>query len=287
MITHPHRHCHSVVKGFTLIELIIAISISVIVVGFMAMFITVPVDNYMAQSRRAELSVESDIIQRMMENDIHNAVPNSIRRVRIGAVEILEMLNAVDMAGYREQGTTSPVSANDELTFTVPDIRFTTIGRFNRSTAGSFLIVNQSQTIAGQDAYKGDRSITPLGRINSITNSAGKATVRLTSAFQFASPSPNHRVFLVDTPIAYVCDESAHTLRRYANYAIASGIAANRNSATLIGTLSQDINTCSFPFSTDPASPPSRPDLVTINIQLQRAGETQFIFSQSSVEYLP
>jgi prepilin-type N-terminal cleavage/methylation domain-containing protein len=45
--------------GFTLIELIVALTISVVVVGFIATFITVPVRAHVAQARRGELTASA------------------------------------------------------------------------------------------------------------------------------------------------------------------------------------------------------------------------------------
>jgi MSHA biogenesis protein MshO len=281
---------YSMRSGFTLIELIIAISISVIVVGFMYMFLVTPVDNYMAQSRRSELAIESDLIHRLMMNDIRNAVPNSIRRQRSGSIEIVELLNAVDMVSYRKTGTSGV--ANNELDFAAADAQFSTLGRFNNAAlpccaAGYFLIVNQSQIIAGQNAYNGDRSITSATTNVTIQRpgpTAGSDFVRLTPAFQFALPSATAHVFLSNGPVAYVCDEAAHTLQRYQTYPIASGVAANRGSASTISMVSRDINTCNFSYT---ASTATRADLVSIKIQLQRNGETQFTMLQGAAGNLP
>ena len=274
--------------GFTLVELVVAIVISAIVAVFIGIFITTPIDNYFAQSRRAELIVESDLIQRNMDHDIRNAVPNSIRRINTGSVKVLELLYAVDMARYRAENTSLPKPvAADELSFTSPDPGFSTLGQFNRSTTGNYLVINQNQ-VSGQDAYNGDKSITPYGTIIKISNPKGKGNktdnVTMMPAFQFASASPTGSVFLVSGPVAYVCDENNHTLVRFAGYSISSTIAGNRGSASSVGTISLDISSCNFNFS---ASTSSRTDLVSATIQLLRSGETMPVFIQSAVDNMP
>ena len=43
-------------NGFTLIELLVTMSVAAVVVCFMALFITTPVETYLAQTRRTELN---------------------------------------------------------------------------------------------------------------------------------------------------------------------------------------------------------------------------------------
>jgi MSHA biogenesis protein MshO len=277
-------------KGFTIVELIVAIVISGIIAAFIGLFITTPVDNYFAQSRRAELVVESGLIQRNINSDIRNAVPNSIRVINSGTVKIIELLYAVDVARYREAGTSQPPAADDELDFSTTDNKFSTIGRFNKialpcCAPGYRLVINQNQA-AGQDAYRGDKSITPSGTVVTISNDVNKkiSNVTLSAAFQFASTSPTRHVFLTNGPVAYVCDQNAHTIIRYANYPVSSTIAGNRNSTTNIGTVSRDISTCNFGYT---PSTSSRADLVSAEVQLQRNGEVMPVFIQSAVENMP
>lgn len=277
------------IHGFTLVELIVAIVISAIVAGFIALFITVPIDNYFAQSRRTELIVESDLIQRSLDNDIRSAVPNSIRVKNTGAVRILELLYAADVVTYR--GVNSAGVPNNELDFAAADTQFSTLGEFDRikplCPSGYRLVVNQNQ-VAGQDAYKGNKSITPSATTVTFTcpgPEPGSDWVFMNPAFKFASASPNNHVFLVNTPVAYVCDQNANTLTRYTNYPIANAIAGNRNSTgSPIGMISRDVSTCNFGYT---PSSSSAPDLVSAEIQLRRSGEIMPVFVQSAVENLP
>lgn len=70
--------------GFTLVELVVAITVSVIVVGFMAMFIATPLQAYLAQSRRAELVSEADLAMRNIENDLQSATVGSVSATNNG-----------------------------------------------------------------------------------------------------------------------------------------------------------------------------------------------------------
>ncbi|HEX2586569.1 MAG TPA: hypothetical protein VHL14_15705, partial [Steroidobacteraceae bacterium] len=112
-------------------------------------------------------------------------------------------------------------------------------------------------------------------------------SIVLGAAYTFTSPSLNKHLFLVANPVsgvAYECNLITHTLIRFENYRIAPGVAANRNTATRIGTISNDVSSCNF---SNTPSTKWRGDLVTINIQLQRTGETQTVFLQQAVGNLP
>ena len=67
--------------GFTLIELIVALTISVVVVGFIATFITVPVRAHVAQARRGELTASAEALTRAMAEDLRTRVAGQPARV--------------------------------------------------------------------------------------------------------------------------------------------------------------------------------------------------------------
>ena len=69
-------------RGFTLIELIVALVLSVIVVGLALDFISVPVQAHFAQTRRAELTASAEAVTHWMSQDVRAALPNSLRTGR-------------------------------------------------------------------------------------------------------------------------------------------------------------------------------------------------------------
>lgn len=280
------------IDGFTLVEVVVAICISMIIAGMIAMFIRWPIDNYFAQSRRGALIIEADLIKRNLDNDIRNAIPRSVRFGGAGSIVILEMLHASDMALYREANTLPAAPAtnrNQELDTTIADPQFNTFGLFNRNpcAAGNRLVVNNDANVPAQNAYSGAAVITPAATTVTCTTVGREQHVTLSAAFKFISPSPRHHVFLTSGPVAYVCDLNAHTLTRYTGYTIANGVAANRNAGTS-ALISQDINNCVFSIS---LATPFRSEIVSTNIQLTHTGslqmqETMQVYAQIPVENL-
>ncbi len=77
--------------GFTLIELVVAMSISAIVVGFMVMFLVTPVQSYLAQARRAELVGSADRVANNMAADLRLTMFGNVRYTSSGTTEVLEI----------------------------------------------------------------------------------------------------------------------------------------------------------------------------------------------------
>jgi MSHA biogenesis protein MshO len=281
-------------RGFTLIELVIAISLAGIVVTFAAMFIIVPVKSYQSQARRAELVDSADAVLRLVGRDVRAALPNSIRVTTNGSVVALEMLSAVDAVRYRDSGATA--DPTQELDFSSPDGSFASLSQFDGitrpfTTTTSYLSI-YNVGVPGADAYSLSNVITPAGTTITIDNSAtaGEDLITMSPAFRFAYGSPGHRVYLVSGPVTYLCDQTANTIRRYSGYSI----AANQSSRDSAGELNaagatssavaNNITACQFDYTPGTAQ---RAGLVTLRITINKAGESIWLVHQVHVENAP
>jgi MSHA biogenesis protein MshO len=210
-------------RGFTLIELVVAISISAILVSFMAMFLTTPIQAYFAQSRRSMLVASADTALRMMTSDVRTALPNSVRLINNGNVVGIELLTTTDMVDYRDaQGTPDPHGVD----FGAPDKNFSTMGTFRSLVipAGDYLSIGNAGT-PGQDAYELAHVITPVGIAITATadiSNAGEDDISLGGPVIFTFPSLSHHLFLVSGPVSYLCDSSSQTLTRFSQYSISA-----------------------------------------------------------------
>ncbi|MBT8109070.1 MAG: prepilin-type N-terminal cleavage/methylation domain-containing protein [Gammaproteobacteria bacterium] len=281
-------------KGFTLVELVVVIVLSTIVISFMAMFISGPVQGYTDQVRRAELVDVSDNSLRRMARDIRRALPNSIRVTTSGAVVAIEMLNTVDGVRYRER----PPPANPAriLDFSAADDAFNSIGEFTAvskpfsSTSHYLSIYNVG--VPGADAYELANVITPPGTQIDITADAigGEDSVSLSPAFRFAFGSPAQRVFLVDGPVSYLCDTTAGTLTRYAGYSITASQSQRDSAAELLGAgasgavVGNKISACSMSYAPGTSQ---RAGLVSLQLAVSEDGETISLLRQVHVNNVP
>jgi MSHA biogenesis protein MshO len=281
-------------QGFTLIELLVTMSVSAVVVGFMALFITAPVSTYLAQSRRTELNKSQESAWSSVAGDVRVALPNSVRIMRNGTVVALEMLATLDWARYRD-GTvmTSPAT---QLDLTAPDGSFATTSKFLTITrpwvSNAYFLAINNRGVPGADAYQLANVITPPGTVITISNSAtaGEDQVTLAPPFRFMSASPTHRVFLVSGPVNYLCDESGGTLRRYIGYGIAGSLAARDSAAQLNAAgassalIATNVAACNFAVSAGTAQ---HGQIVTLQITFTQAGESIHLMQQAHVENLP
>jgi MSHA biogenesis protein MshO len=292
----PRRHRSnpaSRVRGFTLVELVVAMSVSVVVVAFVAVFMTRPVAGFTDQSRRAKLVDAADTALRRMSRDVRRALPNSVRTTTNGTVVALELLGSIDGARYRAQ---PPGSADQILDFTIADGAFNSIGPFTQ-VAKPFSSVNAYLSIynvgvPGADAYELGNVITPPGTQIDIASDtvAGEDRVTLTPGYRFAFESPTQRLFLVEGPISYLCDAGARTLRRYSGYAIAPNQASRDSDAELMAagataTLMADrVAACTLTYAPGTAE---RAGLVSMELVIDEQGETITLLAQAHVDNVP
>ncbi len=150
--------------GFTLIEMVVVITIAGIV-GTMATYFMVNVmQGYEDQTRRAELVDAAESALRRMQRDVRRALPNSIRVVNEGNGNgrVLELLQTLDGGRYR---VGPPGGAAELLNFTAADTDFDILGNLlcttNPAVTGpcasytNYLLVIYNLGQAGADAYTG------------------------------------------------------------------------------------------------------------------------------------
>ena len=223
-------------RGFTLVEVIVAMVITSIIIGFVSMFMIAPVDAYMDQSERALLNDSSQSISRWMAEDLRAALPNSVRYSNNGTRAIVEILNVSAVSFYRTPGTLIPANPNRELDFLPTDTQFSLFGRVSPNATDYLVIGNLGMGNPGRDAYQLNGVITPVNALGIVRNVVTQEdAVTITSAFRFTAPDTRNRAFIVTGPVTYICNSAANarTLRRYDGYQITSGIPASEASPQL------------------------------------------------------
>ena len=265
-------------RGMTLIELVIVITLASIVVSFMSMFVIMPMNAYTAQTRRAKLSDAADSALRLLSRDLRAALPNSVRTAASGSIVALELLATVDGARYRDNGPlTDPTLWLD---FSAPDGAFSTTVPFLQVplpfSSTNYYLAIYNVGVPGANAYSMANVITPANTQIGITAgaSANVNMVTLSPAFQFSWGSPGKRVYLVSGPVSYLCDTTSGTLTRYNGYTInaaqfttAASLLAAGATAGLVAT---NVGNCIFNYTAGNAQ---RAGLASLDLQLSAGGE--------------
>lgn len=285
--------CTTRQSGFTLIELVVTLVISAIVVSFVSLFISGSVKGFTDQTRRARLVDSADSALQRIARDVRRALPNSVRTTTAAGVTALEVLSTVDGARYRAQ---PPGTAAQILDFAAADGSFNVLGPFTQvtkplSSMGHYLAI-YNVGVPGADAYELANVITPAGTLIGIAvdGATGEDRVTVSPPFKFAYGSPTQRVFLLDSPVTYLCDGVAGTLLRYQGYSIASSQASVDSHGELLAAgataslMANQIVGCTFTYTPGTAE---RGGLLALSITVSAQGESVSLLSQVHVDNVP
>ncbi len=251
-------------RGFTLIELVIAIAIGSIVVVFAAMFIGAPLGAYEAHSRRATLVAETSAVWPRLETDLHAALPNSLRTRRNGAFVVIELLRVIEVVRYIDP----------------PSASFRVVG-----SVGA--IPGYLSVMPGADVYAPGGSLASAAGFTIAAEGApGEYRVTLSAAPSVAA-SPRQRLYFVEGPVTYLCDEGQGTLRRYANYAVAQFQTARDTPAEMGGAgelVTQGLTSCNFVVDPVVGNPFQT---AAIHLTTTRSGDSVTLLHTARAEHAP
>lgn len=247
-------------RGFTLIELVVAITLAAIVVGFAAMFLATPVHAYMAQTRRAALSDAAETAVRHLAADVGAALPNSVRLSVIGNRRVVELIDVETVAFYRDLALAA--AEGDPLTPGASDDAFDLLQSAAPPPFARVVINNQDL-----DAYA---AVGASFRSAIAAPDPGMvARMLLTPNHTFPDHSPARRAYFVSHVTRYECDPALGTLRRWSNQPIAAVAPVNGVGADAL--IARDVTACTFAFRrTQPPGVAQHGGVLTIDMTIAR-----------------
>lgn len=272
-------------RGFTLVEMIMVITITGIIGGIVAVFLQAPIKQYTDVVRRADMTDIADTALRRMSRDLRLALPNSVRVS--GACNgtgscTLELIPTRSGGRYRAgSGGGAGCAASpggEELDFTVADTCFGVLGTAPVVAAGDEVVV-YNLGIPGADAYAGNTLATHNRRAASAVGNI----VTLTSSNALPFDSPGHRFHVVTSPVSYVCTPNSAnpalgTLTRFSGH----GWAAAAGTGDL---LAKNVSSCRFAYDANVVA--QRSGLVTMQLGITEQGETVTLYNASHVSNQP
>lgn len=260
-----YRQC-----GFTLVELIMVIALAGIVAVMISTVMSRPLQGFVDQSRRAELTDLAATALNRMARDIRLAVPNSIVVVNNNELKLLHIAaagryraNQPELDGPRmDPPTCTQAEADCEIEILSPL-------EPSSSNEKHWLIIYSTSALAEEPQVS---VISP----KEFTWSNGRLEASL-QGFRFKYASPQHRFYLARETLIYRCD-GEQLLRAISLNLDGSGAAA----PVVVVNLVSD---CTFTY--EPATN-TRNGLVTLRLTLRdEAGETITLLQQVHVDNAP
>lgn len=277
------------VRGFTLVEMIIAITITGIIAAVVAVFMKTPIESYFASSRRAWLTDVADTALRRIARDVQAALPNSLRP--FGSSQAIEMLvtttggrysqDAADADGCFAGGCAQIISLGS------------VIGAMMELVGQRLVIYNLHPNDGGgcsasnPSAWCGNNSAV----ISASADGGEKDTLSFANtAFHPSTGSPSRAFFVVSGPVAYVCrnvgsagGNGTGDLVRYENYPI-TAVSALPNPAGTPRLLAERVSACAFDYAPGVSE---RNGLLTLYLELMEEGERVALIRQIHVDNAP
>lgn len=285
--------------GFTLIEVIVVITIMAILATGVAVFMSGPINAYFDSATRAELTDAADTALRRLSRDVRLALPNSARVSINGANTYLEFVQTLSGGQYRRNDNcfTAGVGCNalTALAATLPNLA-------NTALDGRRVVLYNINNNAGGDCSDDAPSVycaaannnpNNLATINSHAVNAGELTLSFSAATVFhpsrSLSSPGQRFQVIDGPVSYVCapattgNNGSGSLRRIAGYNLAAAqpTAFTAEAGSLIAN---NVSGCTITYA---EGVQSSQGLITLWLQLTRNGETVSLFHQIHVDNAP
>jgi MSHA biogenesis protein MshO len=283
--------------GFTLVELVIVIMVTGIIAGIFAMQFGPALQNYLAVGRRANLTHLADTALRRMVNEIHTAVPNSLRLLpaqSANGASCLEMVPSSGGGRFRTAADTewdqaNPGSPSKWVDLTQPTASFDVLTPFTTTPVqGDWVVIGNQNTA---DVYTG----VSRGQVESVTTppaSLGQSRITLHQPKQFPYGYEGGRFYIVPKDlqaVTYMCgakaQDGSRTLTRIVGYDFnpTQTCPVSGGKSAIVST---KVGNCNFAY--DPSQgATAQSGFAQLQLTLTDNGETVTLTVGSQVENMP
>lgn len=239
-ISHAFASHRLLNRGFTIVEMIVVITVVGILAAGAATFIRNPTQAYFDVENYANLTDRADTALRRMSREMRNALPNSVRATTNGADSFIEFIPIAAAGRYRAEVGSS--ATDNPLDFSLSADSFDVLGP-PLTIAGGQQLVIYNLGVAGIDAYEGTnrRALTTTGTLSTLSFSGG----------MFPQPSPSSRFYVVATATSFVCDMTNRQLMMYSGYAIQSAQPVSVSALNALATgrqIAANVSSCQMRY---------------------------------------
>lgn len=268
--------------GFTLVELVMVIALAGLVAVMVGSVISRPMQSFVDQSRRSELVDLAATALNRMARDIRLAVPNSVR-INGGA---LEFLRAPVGGRYRANLLNNlrqdpPVCAANPCI--IPVLGPLPLNELTLPARLWMVIYSVGSPGAGNSVWppldNASSVISPLVTVSLTGSDLSLADAAMAAGFRFRYASPQHRFFLADRVVGYLCQDSKLLRAEFGNLAA----SYDYNNAAVL-TDSVDCANSSFTYA---PGTNTHSGLVTLRLTLVQGGDTISLLQQVHVDNAP
>lgn len=305
--SEPGQH-----RGFTLVEVIISLTLIGILAAVAVPMLQMPMGAYTESSARARATTDLDWVQSKLTADFANALPNSVRVRAAGGRYFIEFLQVHAQGRYRAGASgvaqTCPATAacggagvRDALEFgaapACTDSCFFTLGTLpaaNIVPGSDYVVVNPTNTsgLSGDPyANAAPPAVQSIRtRLLALAPNAAQYGTQVTmtpNAFPTASPIKRFYV-IASSPVTYSCSSGARgPLMRYSGYNITPAQPTAFGAAVTAAALSSLVScTIAAPTSVvEPAGVRGRGGLVTLKLSLTVPGTTGSVPEQTELVF--
>ncbi|QOU29341.1 type II secretion system protein [Vibrio coralliilyticus] len=193
-------------RGFTLIEMVVSITLLGIVGLFVGEVVRQSLVLYSDSSTREALIQQGRFATERLRREIREAIPNSV----VVANNCIEFLPITNSAIYMELSTPSSASSSIRVLPVVKSI-----------TAGERIVVYPTDSSELRDNVDGSGQTAQVSADVDFTASGATTTmvnVSLTASTGFTTLSPADRLYFYREPVAFCLVDNE--LRRYSGYAL-------------------------------------------------------------------
>lgn len=274
--------------GFTLVELVLVIALAGVVAVLISTVLSRPLQGFVDQSRRAELTDQAATALNRMARDIRMAVPNSVRESP--GTNGLDFVPLHEVGRYQgsldEHGVLHdpPICDTDPCRISmVTDLEAASVVESRWLVIYNLGAESGGVPVDGQNlwAYQAPGVVTPSNaRFElDVSGSSQRLVVKDAIGFRFAFASPQRRLYLAREAVRYRCD-------------LATGVLWRETFDTLDLTkpplsrtpLADSVSHCAFTYQ---HGTHTRNALITLRLSLSKGGETISLVQQVHVDNAP